>query len=53
MPLLIRFAAALACGLALLAAPAPHAIAQTVLDFPTWQAEEPGVSRGSAFNAPG
>ncbi len=38
-----RIAAALGAALALGAAVAPAA-AQTVLDFPTWQAEEPGIS---------
>ncbi|MEO6566249.1 MAG: extracellular solute-binding protein, partial [Casimicrobiaceae bacterium] len=33
---------AVACTLAVMAA--PGAQAQTVLDFPTWQAEEPGIS---------
>ena len=41
---LIRLTAALASAAVLLAAPVSHAAAQTVLDFPTWQAEEPGVS---------
>lgn len=38
-----RIAAALGAALVLGAAVAPAA-AQTVLDFPTWQAEEPGIS---------
>jgi len=41
---LIRLTAALASAAVLLAASVSPAVAQTVLDFPTWQAEEPGVS---------
>ena len=40
----IRSTAALGAALLLALAPVPRAAAQTVLDFPTWQAEEPGVS---------
>jgi len=39
-----RFAAALGAALALSIGAGSVASAQTVLDFPTWQAEEPGIS---------
>ena len=39
-----RFARGLAVACVLAVTGAPAAQAQTVLDFPTWQAEEPGIS---------
>ncbi len=39
-----RFARGLAVACVLAVTAAPGAQAQTVLDFPTWQAEEPGIS---------
>ena len=39
-----RLTVALGAALLLTAATLGNAAAQTVLDFPTWQAEEPGVS---------
>ena len=39
-----RFTRALAAACVMGATAVPSASAQTVLDFPTWQAEEPGIS---------